>query len=40
MGLIQAHVGQPKAWGTFGTFGGPLINCIMLDEQSFFFKLT
>jgi len=37
--IIQTHFGHPKAWGTI-TVGGALLNPIIFNEHSFFFKLT
>jgi hypothetical protein len=40
MEIIHMRFGHPKALGSFNTIVGPILNLIMLDQQSYFFKLT
>jgi hypothetical protein len=40
MAILQVHFGYPKSFGINGMFVGPLFNPFVLDQQSFFVKLT
>jgi hypothetical protein len=40
MAILQAHFGYKKQWGGFGMFIGFVINRMILDQWSTFYKLT
>jgi len=40
MAILQTHFGYCKSFGINGLFVGPLLNPSILDQQTFFVKLT